>query len=235
MKLYFFTYVDKNPKYRRDAEILIASGKKYGRDIHLYEIPDGEMWNRYKVKLIASQLPDADRYICLDSDTVLTCRGDWESDDCRGTVDILYYMGVDERLRYTHSFIKNHTLLDGDKGAYEYIMSLWKELNYPIWRNSGVVVFDRQEKAFMSEQWLAWLEIVDSHCDAGYVVGDEAPLMFAAHAGRWPYLPPRFNVCLKWQPVPENAVLLHADGNVNGEKRIPFNKAVEKVLGESKK
>ena len=229
MNIYFFTYVDNNPKYRRDAEILIKSGEKYGRDIHLYEIPDDEIWNRYKVKLIASDLPEADRYVCLDSDTVLICHGDWESDDCQGTMDILYYMNSVNRNKYTHSFIKNHTLLDGDKGAYEYILNMWRQLEEPIWRNSGVVVVDRQDKRIMSQQWLAWMEIVDSHCDTGKVVGDEAPLMFAAHAGKWPLLPPRFNVCLKWQPMIADAVLLHADGNVDGEKAKPYFDAVKRI------
>jgi len=233
MNCFFFTYVDKNPKYRRDAEILIASGRKFGREIHLFEIPEGAMWNRYKVQLIASDLPEADRYICLDSDTVLTCHGDWEADDCQGVTDILYYMDEPDRLKYTHSFIKNHTLLDGDAKAYEYILDLWRRLECPRWYNSGVVVLDAGIRLNFCDIWNHWMDLVDSHCSAGYVVGDEAPLMFMMHEIDGPRLPPRFNGLCKWQQIYDWHVLIHADGNVTGEKRVPYNLAVERVLDGS--
>ena len=230
MNCFFFTYVDKNPKYRADADILIRSGKRFGRDIHLFEIPEGAMWNRYKVELLAGELPEADRYICLDSDTIMTGPGDWEAEDCQGVMDILYYMDESLRHRHTHAFIKNHTLLDGDPGAYEYILNLWREMNFPVWPNSGVVVLDAGIRPFFMSAWSEWMRRIDAHCDKGYVVGDEAPCMFARHEFDFPLLPPRFNGCCKWQPITGEHVLLHADGNVTGEKRIPFNNAVLDLL-----
>lgn len=232
MNCFFFTYVDDNPKYRRDAEILIKSGKKFGRDIHLYEIPGGAMWNRYKVELLAGELPEADRYICLDSDTVMTCHGDWEADDCQGVMDILYYMDEPNRHKYTYSFIKNHTLLDGDRGAHDFIYDLWQRLDFPIWPNSGVVVLDADVRLHFARCWKKWMKIIDSHADAGFVVGDEAPCTFARHTFDLPLLPPRFNGCCKWQEIHDWHVLLHADGNVTGEKRRPFDDAVARVLSD---
>ena len=232
MKLFFFTAVDKNPVYRKEADILIASGKKYGRDIHLYDIPDSEIWNRYKVKLLASGLPEADRYIYLDGDTVLTCHGDWEADDCQGVSDVLYYMTEPDRHKHTHSFIKNHTLLDGDPGAYEYILGLWRQMDCPIWPNSGVVVLDDEIRLPFTAIWQKWMDQVDSHCDKGQVVGDEGPCMFARQEFGLPFLPQRFNGLCKWQTIYDWHVLIHADGNVGGEKRIPYDDAVAKVLND---
>jgi len=229
MNLFFFTAVDSNPKYRKESEYLIASGKKYGRKIHLYDIPPDQIWNRYKVKLLASKLPPADRYIYLDSDTVLTGPGDWDAPDCQGVMDILYYT-PQTRHKHTVSFIKNHTVLDGDPGAWEYILDLWQKKHCPIWPNSGVVVLDADVLERFVPVWQKWMDIVDSHCDKGFVVGDEAPCMFARDEFSLPLLSPRFNGCCKWQPIFDWHVLIHADGNVSGDKRKPYNKAVEKAI-----
>lgn len=230
MNCYFFTYVDDNPKYRAEADLLIRSGRRFGREIHRFDIPVGAMWNRYKVELLAGELPAADRYICLDSDTILTGPGDWEADDCQGVMDILYYMAEPNRINHTQAFIRNHTLLDGDPGGYEYILDLWRRMDCPIWYNSGVVVLDADWRLDFAEDWKRWISQIDLHCDRGYVVGDEAPLMFMMADCKGPHLPPRFNGCCKWQPIHDWHVLLHADGNVTGEKRIPYNIAVQDLL-----
>ena len=188
------------------------------------------MWNRYKVELLAGELPAADRYVCLDSDTILTGPGDWESDDCQGVMDILYYMEPPDRDKHTKAFIRNHTLLDGDAAAYEYILALWREKHCPIWPNSGVVVLDAAIRLPFVECWQRWMAEIDAHCDRGFVVGDEAPCMFALQEFGLPLLPPRFNGCCKWQPIDDSHVLLHADGNVTGDKRIPYNRAVESLI-----
>lgn len=229
MNIYFFTAVDDNPRYRKEAEYLIRSGDKYGRKIHLYDIPKTEVWNRYKVKLLASDLPPADRYVYLDSDTVLTCKGDWEAPDCQGVMDILYFTPA-TRDKHTVSFIKNHTVLDGDPGAYEFILAEWRKRYCPIWPNSGVVVLDADMRQRFVPIWQKWMDIVDSHCDKGAVVGDEAPCMFARNEFSLPLLAPRFNGCCKWQPIHPWHVLIHADGSVAGEKRIPYDRAVKEVL-----
>lgn len=229
MKLFFFTYVDQNPKYRAEADILIRSGRRFGRDIHLFEIPPGAMWNRYKVELMAGELPPADRYICLDSDTILTGPGDWEAPDCQGMMDILYYCPED-RIRHTQGFIRNHTLLDHDVAAYEYILNLWRQHQCPIWPNSGVVVLDAGIRLPFAQCWKRWMAEIDSHCDRGFVVGDEAPATFALQEFGLPLLPPRFNGCCKWQMIYDWHVLIHADGNVTGTKREPYNAAVQNLL-----
>jgi len=230
MKLFFFTAVDRNPVYRREAEILIASGKKYGRDIHLFDIPDSEIWNRYKVKLIASSdLPEADKYIYLDGDTVLTCHGDWESDECSGVADALYCW-PDERIKHTQGFMRNHTLCIGEGMGFHYVHNLWQEMGLPIWCNSGVTVLKAEDRLPFTDIWREWMIDIDNHCEKGFMVGDEAPLMFARQIYGLPLLPPRFNGLCKWQPIYDWHVLIHADGNVSGEKRIPYNEAVEKVL-----
>jgi hypothetical protein len=230
MNIFFFTYVDRNPKYRAEADLLIRSGRRFGREIHLFEIPEGAMWNRYKVELLAAELPAADRYVCLDSDTILTGPGDWEAGDCQGVMDILYYMDPPDRDKHTKAFIRNHTLLEGDPGAYEAILQLWRKWQCPIWPNSGVVVLDAEVRLPFARRWQEWMTMIDGRCNRGYVVGDEAPCMFARQDFGLPLLPPRFNGCCKWQPIHDWHVLLHADGNVNGAKRIPYNLAVESLL-----
>jgi hypothetical protein len=182
------------------------------------------------VELLAGDLPEADRYICLDGDTIMTGPGDWESGDCRGVMDVLYYMNEPDRLKHTHAFIKNHTLLDGDPGAYEFILSLWRERQCPIWPNSGVVVLDAEIRLPFAECWKRWMAMIDGHCDKGFVVGDEAPATFARQEFDLPLLAPRFNGCCKWQTIYDWHVLLHADGNVTGEKRIPYDRAVEDLI-----
>lgn len=229
MNLYFFTAVDKNPVYRREAEILIKSGRKYGRKIHLYDIPDDKVWNRYKIELISGKLPDADRYIYMDSDCVLTCNGDWEAADCQGCSDILYYC-PNERTKHTNGFIRNHTLVAGDPGAYEYIIDTWRKMYCPPWRNSGVVVLDAAMRFKFMPIWQKWQDMLDSRSDKGEVIGDEAACMFAAAEFGLPLLPQRFNGLCKWQTIYPWHVLIHADGNVGGEKRKPYTEAVKKAI-----
>lgn len=229
MNLYFFTAADKNPVYRREAEILIASGKKYGREIHFYDIPDGRIWNRYKVELISSKLPDADKYIYLDSDTVLTCHGDWEAEECNGVADALYCW-PDQRIKHTQGFMRNHTTCIGEGKGFDYIDDLWRQYDLPIWCNSGVTVLKAEDRLPFCKLWKEWMVDIDNHCQKRYMVGDEAPLMFARHIYVLPLLPPRFNGLCKWQPINDWHVLIHADGNVSGKDRIPYIEAVKKVM-----
>jgi hypothetical protein len=226
VNIYFFTAVDDNPVYRKEAEILLASGRKHGRKIQLYDIPKTEKWNRYKVKLLSGKLPPADRYVYLDSDCVMTCKGDWEADDCQGGSDILYYCPK-ERIKHTQGFIRNHTVCDGDPGAYDFIMKTWRNFYCPSWRNSGIVVLDAEMRQRFMPVWTEWQNVMDQHSDKGEVVGDEAAFMFAAAEFGLPFLPQRFNGLCKWQTIHDWHVLIHADGNVTGEKRKPYNKAVK--------
>ncbi len=233
MKLFFFTYVDRNPKYRQEADLLIRSGRRFGREIHLFEIPDSAIWNRYKVELLAGDLPPADRYVCLDSDTILTGPGDWEADDCQGVMDILYFC-PEQRDKHTKAFIRNHTVLDGDPGAYECVLEFWRAMHEPIWPNSGVVVLDADVRLPFARLWKNWMSRIDARCDHGFIVGDEAPCMFAREEFGLPLLPPRFNGCCKWQPIHDWHVLIHADGSVSGPKREPYNRAVTDLLAWEK-
>lgn len=228
MKLYFFTAADDH--YKHETEILIESGKRYGREVHFYPIPDGKQWQRYKVELLAAELPLADKYIYLDSDTVFTCRGDWESDECVGVGDVLYYMNEADRLKHTQGFMRNHTCIIGEGRGYEYICKLWDLLDMPRWCNSGVTVLPAELRLPFVKSWQAWMDQIDQHCQKGIMIGDEAPLCFARQMFNLPFLPPRFNGCCKWQPVAlDTHVLIHADGNVSGEKRLPYQQAIERM------
>lgn len=229
MEIYFFTAVDDNPVYQHEADILQASGERFGRKIHRHAIPPGEMWNRYKLNLFLGDLPPADRYVYFDSDTVLTGPGDWEADDCQGMADPLYYLEKALRCRHTGGFMRNHTVVIGEGAGYEYVAGLWHAWNEPIWCNSGVVVLDAAIRIPFAQLWQHWMRDIDSHCEKEFMVGDEAAAMFARHGFNLPLLPPRFNYLCKWQPAPEDwrdYCLIHADGNVTGEKRKPYNAAV---------
>lgn len=229
MNLFFFTSADEY--YKPAAKILIASGKKFGREIHFFDMPTGEIWNRYKVKLLSeANLPPADKYIYLDSDTVMTGPGDWENEECQGVADVLYYMEENQRIIQTMGFIRNHTLLKGEVKGFEYILQLWREFKFPVWCNSGVVVLMAETRLPFMNCWLQWMENIDSHCEKGYISGDEYPLVFARLEFDLPLLPPRFNGMCKSQPIYDWHVLIHADGNVSGEKKLPYIQAIEKVL-----
>jgi hypothetical protein len=144
MKIYFFTAADDH--YKRETEILFRSANKFGREVDFYPIPAGKQWQRYKVELLESDLPKADKYVYLDSDTVFTCRGDWESPECEGVMDILYYMSPTQRIKPTQGFIRNHTLLVGETAGYEYVLDLWRRFDCPAWNNSGVTVLTAQNR-----------------------------------------------------------------------------------------
>lgn len=232
MKLFFFTSADEY--YRKAAEILIASGKRFGREIHFFEMPAGEMWNRYKIKILAGDLPEADKYIYFDADTVMTCAGDWESDECLGVADVLYYMKEDQRIKYTMSFIRNHTCNIGEGKGFEYICEKWREMDLPVWCNSGVVVLTAKMRMPFMDCWSEWMKKLDEQCERDFIDGDEYPLMFARQEFNLSILPPRFNGMCKSQPIYDWHVLIHADGNVTGEKRIPYDQAVKKIIEEQK-
>jgi hypothetical protein len=165
----------------------------------------------------------------MDSDTVLTCRGDWESPACQGVSDILY-LWPEQRIKHTQGFIRNHTLVAGDAPVCEFISELWQAMRFPIWPNSGVVVLNAADRIPFAKLWLEWLDLIDKQSAKGEVVGDEAACMFARHVYNLPLLPPAFNGLCKWQPIFDWHQLIHADGNVTGEKRLPYIRAVEKVL-----
>lgn len=228
MNLYFFTAADDY--YKHESEILIESGLRYGREVHFYPIPAGKQWQRYKVELLASDLPPADKYIYLDSDTVFTCRGDWEADECVGVGDVLYYADEGVRLKQTKGFMRNWTAVVGEGTGYEYICKLWALLDLPVWCNSGVTVLPAELRMPFVRSWQAWMNKIDEHCEKGIMIGDEAPLCFARQMFGLPFLPARFNGLCKWQPVSlDTHVLIHADGNVTGEKKLPYIRAVEKM------
>ena len=229
MKIYFFTAVDDNPVYRREAEILIASGRRYGRDIHLHDIPAGRRWNRYKVDLLLTDLPAADRYVYLDSDTVLTGPGDWEAPDCQGVCHVLYYMDRARACKHEAGFMRNHTTCIGDGAAWDYVSALWHERDEPLWCNSGVVVLDAEVRLPFCRMWKDRLTDIDGHCARGFVEGDEYALCFARAEFELPLLPPRYNGMCKWQPIYDWHCLIHADGNVDGPKRQPYTAAVERL------
>lgn len=231
-KLYFFTAANSNPVYRYEAQLLIESGKRFGRDIHFYEIPENEPWHRYKVKIIGGTLPSADKYIYFDSDCILTGPGDWESDECIGVSDVLYWCKTEpERKKHTNGFMRNHTICGGinDVAGYKKIVELWQGMNWPIWCNSGVTVLPADIRLEFAEYWKQWLHVMDVYSSNPFIIGDEAALMFARHTYGLPLLPPRFNGMCKWQQIYDWHVLIHADGNVSGQDRLPYIRAVEKL------
>ena len=180
---------------------------------------------------MAQDLPPANKYVYLDSDTIFTCHGDWEADECVGVGDMLYYCNEADRVRHTNGFMRNHTAVIGEGRGHDYICELWRILDLPIWCNSGVCVLTAELRLPFVRTWQAWMKQIDRHCQKGPMIGDEAPLCFARQMFDLPLLPPRFNGLCKWQPINDDHVLIHADGNVGGEKRLPYLRAIEKMRG----
>jgi len=231
MNIYFFTAVDKDPVYRAEADILIRSGRQYGRKIHLHDIPDDQYWGRYKAWIIGSDdLPPADRYVYLDSDSIMTGPGDWESPKCQGVVDSLYFMDESERRKKTMSWIRCLTSSNHDGRGYYYLRRLWFGYNFPKWFNSGVVVLDAEKRIPFCKLWIEYIELLDTLSEMDHLPGDEPALMFAQYEYNLPALPPVYNWLLKYQPDPGDVRLIHADGNVSGAKREPYVNAVENLI-----
>jgi len=230
MNIYFFTAVDKDPVYRAEADILIRSGKQYGRIIHLHDIPDDQYWGRYKAWIIGSDdLPAADRYVYLDSDSIMTGPGDWESKKCQGVMDSLYFMKPGDRNKKLMSFIRCMTSCNHDGRGLIYLRRLWFGFGFPSWYNSGVVVLDAEKRIPFCKLWIEYIELLDTLSENEYLPGDEPALMFARQEFNLPILSPKYNWLLKYQPDPGGARLIHADGNVAGVKREPYVRAVENL------
>lgn len=221
MNLFFFTIADA--KRKAEAEnILIASGRYYGREIHLFDIPEGEKWYRYRERLfLSSELPKADKYIYLDSDTIMTCAGDWESEECQGVADVFYFC-PELRKKGTMGFLR-------PLKTFGYIHDLWVKFGWPIWCNAGVVVLSADARINFMTCWRKWSELIDEHCPDGFFGGTETPLMFARHFFDLPILPPRFHGLLKSQPIYDWHVLLHDAANPPAARRVPYLNAIKKI------
>jgi len=224
MNLFFFTIADENRKDEAE-DILIASGRRFGREIHLFDIPKGQKWHQYKKRLLADPgLPKADKYIYLDSDTVMTEPGDWESEECRGVMDVFYFC-PEQRTKHTMGFLR-------PLKSFSYVYDLWTKFDYPIWCNSGVVVLPADVRINFMTCWQKWQEMIDKYCEKGFWCGDEAALMFARYFFDLPLLPPRFNGLCKAQPICDWHVLLHAAANPSKEKILPYTNAIKRILGK---
>jgi len=232
MEIFFFTTVDAEPNYREQAEWLLASGEKYGRKIHLFDMPSNKRWRTYKIDIMGGDLPAADKYVYIDADAILTCRGDWELDECEGMSDPLHFYPK-LRAKYTVSFMRNHTVTIGEGKGFEYIHSLWIERGEPVWVNNGVVVLKGADRLPFTHLWRQWTDRIDAACEKPPMQCNEPASMFAAAEYGLPLLPPRFNGLCKSQPIPPDGgdcVLIHADGNVTGQKRKPYDNAVARVI-----
>lgn len=228
MKICFFTMYDD--KYVRHAMTLVSSGVVFRRPILAFRIPTGEDWTRYKIKLfLGDELPAAKKYVYMDADCILSAHGDWESRDCVGVADMTALHGGD----YRHTLRGFHSQFRDEENAWNRVVELFHKAGRPVWCNSGVVVLREKDRKPFAKLWMKWCKKIDSFCDSGTSWGDEVHLMFARQEYGLPILPTRFNGLCKWQSITPEHVVIHADGNVTGDKAKPYHDMVRRVFGRN--
>ena len=218
MQLCFFTM--SNSKRMSWARRLVCSGAVVGRPIWFYRILDSHPDpKRFKCELlIGDQLPEADKYIYLDSDVLMLQHGDWESPECVGAVSEQRF-----RIRARHYFSSGSDC--------EQYLRLLKECDSPERVNTGCVVLPADIRKQVGERWRYWCERVEEMCERPMKMRDQPQFPFVMKEFNIPILPGRFCAIVKREPVTESHIALHASGHPSGNSLKQYTDAVQRLLG----
>lgn len=218
MQLCFFTMA--NSKRMSWARRLVCSGAVVDRPIWFYRIPDSHPDpKRFKCELLmGDQLPEADKYIYLDSDVFMLQHGDWESPECLGAVSEQRF-----RIRARHYF-------NSGKDCEKYL-ALLKENDCPERVNTGCVVLPAGIRKQAGERWLHWCHIVEEMCEQPMKMRDQPQFPFVMKEFNIPVLPGRFCAIVKREPVTKAHIALHASGHPSGNSMKQYTDAVQMLLG----
>jgi hypothetical protein len=222
MDLCFFTMA--NRKFLERARYLVSSGDAVDRPIWFYRIPDDNPDpKRYKIELLLrDDLPRADRYIYLDADNLMLKHGEWESDECVGVVPFTFK----NRMRYVRRYFAPN-----DTAGFEAYYKLLEAYGFPAQVNSGCIVLPANIRKQVAERWMEWCKKIDSLCTERTPLRDQMHLAFVVKEMGLPFIPKKYNVCLKYERVGDDAVVIHAAGHAARSAMRPYNKAVTELLG----
>ena len=221
MNLCFFTMANKK---RIDwAHKLILSGAAVNRPIYFYRIPESHPDpKRFKTELLINDnLPEADKYVYLDSDIFMLQHGDWESDEAIGAVSEARF-----RIAAKHYFAK------GDSKGYNSYVELIKQNNNPIRVNTGLIAIPSNIRKQVGERWQYWCNYVESFCDKPMKMRDQPQFPFVMEELKIPVLPGRFCAIVKREMVTSEHIALHASGHPSGGSLKQYTDAVSRVLGD---
>lgn len=214
----FFTMADK--AMIDQARSLILSGDIAGRPIWFYRIPaDHPDPKRYKLELLASDLlPDADKYVYIDADSLMLKHGDWESGECLGAKYEHWGTGDGYENVFTGT-------------GFDVFRRLHKEYGSPPRLNSGLVVLPGNIRKQFAKDWLDWCHKIDALSSEWLWIRDQMGYMFAHKQYNLPVLPERFSCIVKREKLTEKYISLHAAGHPKGEARKQYTDAIDRILG----
>ena len=216
-KLCFFTMANK--KRLGWAQRLISSGDVVGRPIWFYRIPDSHPDpKRYKIELLMGDLlPEAEKYVYLDSDTFMLQYGDWESSECVGAA--------------LENFRQDYRQGFSDEKGHEAFCKLYKEYEAPERVNTGCVVLPSDIRKQVAQRWMEWCHKIDAFCEKPSKTRDQMHFAFVRKEFGLPILPSRFNALIKREEVLPDHILIHAAGKPHGDDVKSYHDAVNRVLG----
>jgi len=167
---------------------------------------------------MGDRLPDADKYIYLDSDVLMIQHGDWEAEECLGAVSEQRF-----RIRARHYFSSGE---DCDK-----YLQLLREQGNPERVNTGCVVLPAGIRRQVGERWLYWCKQVEDLCEKPLKMRDQPQFPFVMHEFNIPVLPSRFCAIVKREPITDEHIALHASGHPSGNSLKKYTDIVDRLLG----
>jgi hypothetical protein len=220
MKICFFTMA--NESMMAQARHLILSGDIAGRPIWFFRIPeDHPDPKRYKLELLMGDLlPDADKYVYLDADSLMLQYGDWEAGDCWGAK----YEHWGRGSGYGNVFTGT---------GFDKFLALYKEYGSPPRLNSGCVVLSGKIRKQFAVDWLEFCLRIDAMSSEWLWIRDQMGYMFAHMKYRLPILPARFSCIVKREILGDHYISLHAAGHPKGAALAQYTHAIDRILGGS--
>ena len=202
------------------ARRLVCSGAAVGRPIWFYRIPESHTDpKRFKCELLVGDLlPEADKYIYLDSDVFMLQHGDWEAEECLGAVS-------EQRFRIG---AKHYFSSGADCAKY---IELLHEHGDPERVNTGCIVIPANIRKQVGERWSYWCKKIEEMCERPMKMRDQPQFPFVMKEFNIPVLPGRFCAIVKREPVTEDHIALHASGHPSGNSMKQYTDALQKVLG----
>jgi len=225
MDICFYTMANDN---RLEwARHLVSSGDVVDRPVWMFRIPpDHKDPKRYKIELLGSDLlPEADKYVYLDADSIMLKHGDWESDDCIGA-----------KHEHWGNAGQYYKALRGEQARRMYI-DLYNQSGRPLRMNSGLVVLSAGIRHEFAERWQYWNERIDSFSDhpERAKIRDQIGFAYVFEEFGLPALPERFCCLPKSEPFRDDHIMIHAAGKPSGAAIAPYTNAVNSLLGGSMK
>ena len=218
MNICFFTMA--NEAMMGMARSLIISGDVVGQPIWFYRIPeDHPDPKRYKLYLLRSDLlPEADKYVYIDADSLMLKPGDWEAGDCWGAKYEHWGRGDGYGNVFTGT-------------GFSDFLKLYKKHGSPPRLNSGLVVLSGKMRKQFAEDWLEWCLKIDALSSEWLWIRDQMGYMFAHTKYRLPILPERFSCIVKREKLTDKYVSIHAAGHPKGAALKQYTDAVDRLLG----